>query len=45
MKYPDDFINKLICGDCLEVMKTMPDNCIDTIITNPPYGLKFMGKK
>lgn len=26
-------------------MKTMPDNCIDTIITDPPYGLKFMGQK
>ncbi|MBA7534911.1 hypothetical protein ES705_27161 [subsurface metagenome] len=45
MRYPEDFMNKLICGDCLEVMKTMPDNCIDTIITDPPYGLKFMGKK
>ena len=44
MKWPDDFINKLICGDCLEVMKTMPDNCVDTIITDPPYGLEFMGK-
>jgi DNA modification methylase len=45
MKYPDDFINKIIYGDCLKVMKTMPDNCIDTIITDSPYGLKFMGKK
>jgi len=45
MKYPDDFINRIICGDCLEVMKGMPDNCIDTIITDPPYGIKFMGKK
>ncbi len=44
MKWPDDFTNKIICGDCLEVMKTMPDNCIDTIITDPPYGLSFMGK-
>ena len=26
MKYPDDFINKVICGDCLEVMKGIPDN-------------------
>jgi site-specific DNA-methyltransferase (adenine-specific) len=35
----------LYCGDCLEVMKEMPDNSVDTIITDPPYGLKFMGKK
>ncbi len=39
MKYPDDFINEIIYGDCIEVMKIMPDNCIDTIITDPPYNL------
>jgi len=38
MKYPDDFINKIICGDCLEVMKNIPDNTIDCIITSPPYN-------
>jgi len=43
MKYPEDFINKLICGNCLEVMKIMPDNCIETIITDPPYKIGFMG--
>ena len=37
MKYPDDFINKIICGDCLEVMKEMPDECVDMVITSPPY--------
>lgn len=25
MKYPDDFIDKIICGDCLEAMKDIPD--------------------
>lgn len=33
-----------IQGDCLEVMATMDANAIDTIITDPPYGLSFMGK-
>lgn len=37
MKYPEDFINKIICGDCLEVMKEMPDMCIDMTVTSPPY--------
>lgn len=32
-------------GDCLEILKTLPDNSIDSIITDPPYGLSFMGKK
>jgi DNA modification methylase len=29
---------ELYKGDCLEVMKTIPDNSIDAIITDPPYG-------
>lgn len=37
MNYPDDFINKIIQGDCLEVMKHIPDNSIDLVITSPPY--------
>jgi DNA modification methylase len=32
-------------GDCLEVLRTMPDNSVDSIVTDPPYGLSFMGKK
>jgi len=39
-KYPDDFLNKIICGDCYEVMKKIPDNSIDLIVTSPPYNLK-----
>lgn len=31
-------------GDCLDVLKTMPDNSIDSCVTDPPYGLSFMGK-
>jgi DNA modification methylase len=36
---------KLMLGDCLEQMKKIPDNFCDSIVTDPPYGLKFMGKK
>jgi len=36
--------NKIVLGDCVEVMKKIPDNSIDSIVTDPPYGLKFMGK-
>lgn len=31
-------------GDCLEVMQKIPDGSIDSIVTDPPYGLGFMGK-
>jgi len=36
---------KIRLGDCLEEMRTMEDNSVDSIVTDPPYGLSFMGKK
>ncbi|MDZ5787735.1 site-specific DNA-methyltransferase [Stenotrophomonas maltophilia] len=32
-------------GDCLEVMRGMADNSVDAVVTDPPYGLSFMGKR
>ena len=32
-------------GDCLDVMRGMPDNSVDAVVTDPPYGLSFMGKR
>ena len=40
MKFPEDFINKIFCGDSLTVMRQMPDNCIGLAVTSPPYNLK-----
>ena len=37
MKYPEDLINQVIQGDCLEIMKKIPDKSIDLIVTSPPY--------
>ena len=34
----DKWIDKIICGDCIEVMKEIPDDSIDAVITDPPYG-------
>ena len=42
MNYPDDFINKILCGDCLEVMKGIPDKSIDLVLTDPPYPREFL---
>ena len=30
--------DKIICGDCLDVLKEYPDNCVDLIVTSPPYA-------
>lgn len=36
---------QLHVGRCEDVLKTMPDNSIDAIVTDPPYGLSFMNHK
>src|SRR3990167_10350525 len=34
-------LNKIYLGDCLEIMKTWPDKCVDITITSPPYNLLY----
>src|SRR3990167_6579187 len=34
-------LNKIYTGDCLEIMRDMPDKCVDLVLTDPPYGLNF----
>jgi len=41
MRYPDDFLNKNILGDCVEIMKSIPDESVDAIVTDPPFGIGF----
>jgi site-specific DNA-methyltransferase (adenine-specific) len=33
----EQYLNKIITGDCIEVLKTIPDNSVDCVITSPPY--------
>lgn len=35
----------MLHGDCLDKLKELPANSVDAIVTDPPYGLSFMGKK
>lgn len=37
--------NKIICGNCKEALKEIPDSNVHAIVTDPPYELGFMGKK
>mgnify|MGYP000314115749 CR=1 FL=1 len=36
---------QVIHGDCLDALRAMPDASVDAVVTDPPYGLSFMGKK
>jgi site-specific DNA-methyltransferase (adenine-specific) len=33
-------LNKIYCGDCLDLMREMPDKSVDLVLTDPPYGIK-----
>lgn len=41
--YADDAVT-LYHGDCLDVLARIPDSSVDSVCTDPPYGLEFMGK-
>ena len=32
-------INEIVCSDCLEAMREWPDDCVDLVLTDPPYGI------
>jgi len=37
-------VNQIVQGDCITVLSGFPENSIDCVVTDPPYGLNFMGK-
>ena len=38
-----DLENKIINADCLDILKQLPDKCIDLVLTDPPYGIGIKG--
>src|SRR4026209_1664383 len=34
-------MNSIIHGDCTEVLKTLPDQSVDFVLTDPPYGVRY----
>lgn len=42
--FADDLVT-LYHGDCIEVMRELPDASVDAVVTDPPYGLEFMGRE
>ena len=41
----DQLQNRIICADCLDILKQLPDKCVDLVLTDPPYGLNIDGQK
>jgi len=38
------FMSEIICGDCIEQMKELDACSVDSVVSDPPYGLSFMGR-
>ncbi|MCR4614028.1 MAG: site-specific DNA-methyltransferase [Bacteroidaceae bacterium] len=36
----EKYLNRIVNADCMQVLKDLPDNCIDLVVTSPPYNLK-----
>ena len=37
----EQYINKIINADCLDILKQLPDKCVDLVLTDPPYGIGY----
>ena len=40
MNFPDAYINQILRGDCLKLMRELPAESVDLVVTSPPYNLK-----
>ena len=40
LNFPKDFVNEIICGDAVNIMKQISDSSVGLIVTSPPYNLK-----
>lgn len=41
----DDLVGKITCADCMDILKQLPDKCVDLILTDPPYGIDFLSNR
>ena len=37
--------NTIVCGDCLDILKQLPDHCVDLVLTDPPYGIDYQSAR
>ena len=41
----ESITNQIINADCMDILKQLPDKCIDLVLTDPPYGLNITNHK
>ena len=42
--YYEEELAAVYHGDCIDVMRELPDGSVDAVVTDPPYGIRFMGE-
>jgi len=40
----DELVNSILTGDCFDVLTDLPDESVHAVVSDPPYGLAFMGR-
>ncbi|RPH95423.1 site-specific DNA-methyltransferase [candidate division KSB1 bacterium] len=45
MELSENLLNAFICGDCFEEMPKLPDECVDLVLTDPPYGIDYQSNR
>ena len=41
----ENYIGKIINADCMDILKQLPDKCIDLVLTDPPYGMDYQSAR
>lgn len=41
----EDLENKIINADCMDILRRLPDKCVDLVLTDPPYGIDFLSNR
>ena len=44
MENIEKYVNKIINADCMDILKQLPDKCIDLVLTDPPYEMVSGGR-
>ena len=42
--FPEQYRDTIICGDCLQMMKELPEESVSLIVTDPPYGIGYQNQ-
>lgn len=43
-KMIEQYVDKIINADCLDILRQLPDKCVDLVLTDPPYGIDYGGQ-